>query len=49
MALVKKSVSATVPPTDGKAPAGTTREAEAERKKDRTMAKQQRAAERVCN
>ena len=48
MALVKKLVSATAAPAEGKSSAGTTREAEAQRKKARTMAKQQQAAERVA-
>jgi methyl-accepting chemotaxis protein len=49
MALVKKAtVLAISPAADGKSTAATTREAEAQRKKARTLAKQQQAAERIA-
>jgi methyl-accepting chemotaxis protein len=49
MALVKKvAVQATSVSTDGKSSAVTAREAEAQRKKARTLAKQQQAAERIA-
>ena len=50
MALVKKSLGMTVDlaPAAGKISAVTTREAEAQRKKARTLAKQQQAAERIA-
>src|ERR1035438_6060282 len=48
MALVKKSTDQAMPASDGKPSAITTREAEAQRKKARTLAKQQQAAERIA-
>jgi methyl-accepting chemotaxis protein len=49
MALVKKtSVSAVIPSGSRTAAAVTTRDAEAQRKKARTLAKQQQAAERIA-
>jgi methyl-accepting chemotaxis protein len=48
MALVKKSTEQAMPASDGKPSAITTREAEAQRKKARTLAKQQQAAERIA-
>ena len=49
MALVKKTaVQATSNSTDGKTSAVAAREAEAQRKKARTLAKQQQAAERIA-
>ena len=49
MALVKKvAVQATSSSTDGKPSLVTAREAEAQRKKARTLAKQQQAAERIA-
>jgi methyl-accepting chemotaxis protein len=49
MALVKKTaIQATSVSSDGKSSAVTAREAEAQRKKARTLAKQQQAAERIA-
>jgi len=49
MALVKKAtVQAISNVAEGRAPAVATREAEAQRKKARTLAKQQQAAERIA-
>ncbi|AFL72390.1 methyl-accepting chemotaxis protein [Thiocystis violascens] len=50
MALVKKtSLSTSATPAEGRSNAATTREAEAQRKRARTLAKQQQAAERVAS
>jgi methyl-accepting chemotaxis protein len=48
MALVKKAASQVASSFDGKSSAVTAREAEAQRKKARTLAKQQQAAERIA-
>jgi methyl-accepting chemotaxis protein len=48
MALVKKSISPATAPEGGKTTALSAREAEAQRKKARTLAKQQQAAERIA-
>jgi methyl-accepting chemotaxis protein len=50
MALIKKqpSIAATAAPSNGIASASTAREAEAQRKKARTLGKQQQAAERIA-
>jgi len=48
MALVKKAAIQATSVSDGKLSAVTTREAEAQRKKARTLAKQQQAAERIA-
>ena len=48
MALVKKVAVQATSVSEGKLSAVTTREAEAQRKKARTLAKQQQAAERIA-
>ncbi len=48
MALVKKAAPSSLPATAGKAIAPTTRDVEAQRKRARTLAKQQQAAERIA-
>jgi len=48
MALVKKATLQATSVYEGKLSAVTTREAEAQRKKARTLAKQQQAAERIA-
>ena len=48
MALLKKSTTATLSPAEGKSTVVATREAEVQRKKARTLAKQQQAAERIA-
>jgi len=48
MALIKKFSAQTADSTEGKSTAVVAREAEAQRKKARTLAKQQQAAERVA-
>jgi len=48
MALVKKTASTMTAPIDGKTSAATSRDAEVQRKKARTLAKQQQAAERIA-
>lgn len=48
MALVKKNAGSSAEFTEGKAPTTNAREAEAQRKKARTLAKQQQAAERIA-
>ena len=48
MALIKKFAVQTAVSTEGKSSAVVAREAEAQRKKARTLAKQQQAAERVA-
>lgn len=48
MALVKKSIAMVGTPTTGKVSAAATREADAQRKQARTLAKQQQAAERIA-
>jgi len=48
MALVKKSAVQEITSSEGKSSAATAREAEAQRKRARTLAKQQQAAERIA-
>ncbi len=48
MALVKKNAETAMPVSDGRPSVVTTREAEAQRRKARTLAKQQQAAERIA-
>jgi len=48
MALIKKGNTTTLPPSEGKPSAFAARDVETQRKKARTLAKQQQAAERIA-